>query len=811
MAAPWEKYGQVGQSTPVAPDVFAEERQRALAEEERKRQAALRDAESLILQQQNAARAAANEAARIEIARQVEARAQQEFDRTSGKETKKADDKVVAARRILELLDGAGGLTGQFDENFSGGGITALNEYNPFRAENENFDKKANSMLPFAKKLLRTPGEGAQSDKEAQDYRDQLPRASFRDSTNEQLIADLRQTALSVLENEGIDVTTYDPSRGTFAPGQGFAGAGATQASDPIPREMQSELDSFVARNGSGNLDPVEYAAFRARLDEKYGFGAVTPDKLIEYRNEAGLRNQTLDRGVNPNIPAPNRDLSMTEQVQNNMAASPYGTAFSGAADSLGFGAISAVAPDQMAGLADINPNAMAVGQIAGTLGGTSALGKLGASTLGRVAPRLMGGAGKAQFGRDLATDAAYSGIYSGMTGGDPLTGMAMGAAGSAAGQGVGKGLGTIAGGVRASPAVQALRQRGIPLTVGQVAGSIPKALEDAAMSIPGIGDVIKNRRIESLEAFNRAAFGEAGAPIGANTNRIGQGGLDDLRQQASDAYGTATAGARVPLDPQFSADLDQITAARNMLPPDYASRLDKVLENRVNPATQAGELTGDAYQQAIRGIKGSRKQAGQAAPGFEQEYKGALSQAMDALTGLMRRGGGQDVVTGLGKADEAWRNIKTLEDAARRNAGGTGTEEVFTFTPSQLQRAGLATEKKFPGKRPFAELSDIAQGVLPSQLPDSGTAKRAMIGLLGNAAVGGGIGYTAGGGDTQSALQGALAASLLMAGGSRGAQNAATRAMLDRPKSLEWLGTELERRKGLFGSATLPFLISPY
>ncbi|MFZ8942622.1 MAG: DUF6324 family protein, partial [Gemmobacter sp.] len=46
-----------------------------------------------------------------------------------------------------------------------------------------------------------------------------------------------------------------------------------------------------------------------------------------------------------------------------------------------------------------------------------------------------------------------------------------------------------------------------------------------------------------------------------------------------------------------------------------------------------------ESYQQAFRGLKGSRSSAAGAAPGFEQEYRDALTQAMDALTGQMQRG----------------------------------------------------------------------------------------------------------------------------------------------------------------------------
>lgn len=791
----------------------------------------------LALQQQNAARQAAAQAAQIEIARMNANKPPPGYRYTAGGNMEvipggPADPKTLtaASRPTISAKERADAIAAYFDadaidrtiaslrQQYEQGpgstkGVYGLRDYLP-TSTNRTFDDIGNQARGAVKRTKGfTGGEGNTIAESEALYGPYLPKASDYDAqilnkikALEELGNDARTRSIAILGG-------VPDKNGQITPVQQFAGYGATQTIDPIPPEMQAELDRFVGANGAGNLDPVEYAAFRAQLDEKYGFGAVTPEKLLEYRNEAGLRNQTQDRGVNPNIPGAPRNMSTIEQLRNNAVSSPIGSGVTGFADAMGFGAVSALQPDAMASLQDMNPNSMALGQIAGTIGATGALGKAGASTIGRVAPRLMGGAGKAQFARNLATDAAYSGIYGGMTQGDPLTGAAIGAAGSAGGQAIGKGLGVIAGGVRASPAVQALRSRGIPLTLGQALGGKLKAAEDAASSIPLVGDVINARRMEGLQAFNRAAMNDAGAPVGASVNRVGLEGANDLRQQISDAYERATRGARVPLDRQFNTDLQAVALASRNLPPDYADRFAKAMDNRVGPIATAGEMTGDAYQQAVRGIKGYRKQASQAAPGFEQDYKDALSKAQDALTAQMKRGGGQQVVEGLAKADEAYRNLKTLEDAMGRNAGGTTTGETFTFTPSQLQRAGMKTQGKFPGARPFADLADNAQGILPSQIPDSGTARRVMNGVLGGGAAlgaGTGVGYATG--DPQEgAIASAVLASLLMAGGSRPVQGAAVKGLLDRTDELRRIGAAIDKKRGMFGSASIPLFLGGY
>ena len=73
-------------------------------------------------------------------------------------------------------------------------------------------------------------------------------------------------------------------------------------------------------------------------------------------------------------------------------------------------------------------------------------------------------------------------------------------------------------------------------------------------------------------------------------------------------------------------------------------------MDNRIGPIEASPSMTGEQYQQAFRGLKGYR--AENVKPGFEQDYRDALTSGMDALTGVIKRGGGQDVVMNLNDAD---------------------------------------------------------------------------------------------------------------------------------------------------------------
>jgi hypothetical protein len=67
-------------------------------------------------------------------------------------------------------------------------------------------------------------------------------------------------------------------------------------------------------------------------------------------------------------------------------------------------------------------------------------------------------------------------------------------------------------------------------LTVGQQLGGPARAVEDAATSVPIIGDIINARRGESVRDFNRAAFRDvAGQDVGVGN--AAEAALEQLRR----------------------------------------------------------------------------------------------------------------------------------------------------------------------------------------------------------------------------------------------------------------------------------------
>ena len=749
-------------------------------------------------------------------------------------------DKAIAAKRILQMLDGEDGIVSQYERDFAGGGLGAIAEYPlPFgaNATAEKFDTKSNALLPFAKKLLRTPGEGSQSDKEAQDYRDQLPRSSFRDATNEQLIADLRATALSVLESEGVDVSTYDQATGSFAPPPpnamnytrtdggraselGAADAGATERAIPYPDEMVAEHDALVQRllaNNNNRLPPDIYAREKAKLAARFQ-RATDPasdeawaGQINEYIEGGGA---TIPTGLQPEREA----MGAVDQARNAASQSFLGAGLIGAADALSYGSLQNIEPGKMSALANEGgwtQAGLTLGQVGGTVANTMGVGSIAGRAAARFAPQMLQGGKVGQFGRNLLGDTAYGAGYGEVTQGDALGGATQAAIGSTAGQGIGSIIGRGVSGVTSSPTVSRLRGQGIQPTFGQImrgratdndTWSLAAGVEDVFANNGVTGSVVNSARARTLEQANNAAL-NIGARGKGYVKGFGEEGIGNLADLSDSAYDDALSGVSIPpVDPADLVTARQsgaaIDAARNRGDFGY------VYDNQLTPVISGPQMSGEQIQDALRLLRGQSRSYSQAARGIApdpaaQGVADALDMTQDAITGHVGRYA-PEVVPALDEANSIYRNFKVLDDAAGRamNDGGV-------FTGAQLGQAMKANNAKF-GQRgfsaqtdsPFYQLQQDMQNVLPNQIPPTGVNAAPALAIGGAA-----LGATGEATDNDYLRMGALATLPALAYTKPG-QKAISTILLDRPDALRQFGESVRRRKGLFGSAAVPLAL---
>lgn len=545
--------------------------------------------------------------------------------------------------------------------------------------------------------------------------------------------------------------------------------------------------------------------------------GQLTPSDLANFN--AAIEARRNGQAVTFNPQATGRRTAL-QQAMGSALMNPVGTGAATAISGLGLNALDGLLPDQMKAIRALNPDASTIGDIGGAIAGTQALGKLGTRAVEAVAPslagRVLGGGGGAQFARNALADTAYGTAYGQNVNGDAVGGALGGVLGSVGGQLGGKALAAGIGGAMRSAPGQYLADRVGDLTVGQQLGGFAKSIEDAATSIPGIGDLINARRNDSLAGLNRAAFREVGGVDG-----MGQPALDALGTVRANAYNDAVAGRSIPLDQQFGQELGQARAAGSNLTPDWQLKFNKALENRVDPIASGPSITGEQYQQAMRGLKDYKGARG--ADGFENDFRGAISNTQDVLKGAVMRSGDADMIGKLGQADQIYRGEKVIQDAIGRNRKDTMGIGSDMFRPGDLTDAVYQNARKFGSPAPLEALAKAAQSVLPSKLADSGTAKRAMVGVLATGGlgglVGGGTGFArsednalgdtaAGGGAGATAALTALALAGL--GGTKAGQRQIGKMLFERPNALKSVGEAIRtgKRRGLFGAAAVPFLL---
>ena len=309
------------------------------------------------------------------------------------------------------------------------------------------------------------------------------------------------------------------------------------------------------------------------------------------------------------------------------------------------------------------------------------------------------------------------------------------------------------------APQSRMLLKEGIVPTPGQIGqetsgtfGRLVSTGEQAATSVPVLGQSIEQRRNEGILASNLAAAKKAVQPIGG-ADALTETGLalrDQLETLIGNAYSNALTPMRLVADKQFNAAKSKIQAKLSKIGPAASEPMKAVKDvwsSRVQPFIGAnGEITGENLQAIKQGLATERallktKAGGKQATDIIDEFDKAL------FDGLAQRQA-PELYQAYRNTDKAFRNSKIVTKAitaAERKPGAPGI-----FTPSELASQVIASEKKYgPSELGGAGgLSEAMTAVLPKTLPDTGTASRAaMLSMfgLGTGTVGGGLGLLAG------------------------------------------------------------------
>jgi hypothetical protein len=294
-----------------------------------------------------------------------------------------------------------------------------------------------------------------------------------------------------------------------------------------------------------------------------------------------------------------------------------------------------------------------------------------------------------------------------------------------------GNALTTLGAGFRKS--IETLAKDGVEMTPGQLAGGKMKWLEDKAVSLPLVGAQIKEAVRRSFETFNRAAINRGLKDIGEELPKGLDAGTDAVafaEDKFKNAYDTVIPRMSVSLDnPMRTSLLGVLRDANNLRVPDkYQQELLFALKSKiVDPMNQGGRLNGRSAQMVGTDLDQLIKNWANSADPYYNAMAPLLRKADRAFDDMLAR---QNPIlqAAKDKIDKGYAQFKVVQKAANY------APKDGVFSPFQLSKASKFKDNSKDDRlfaRGDALLQDLAQAgqqVLPSMVPNSGTADRAAL-----------------------------------------------------------------------------------
>jgi hypothetical protein len=294
--------------------------------------------------------------------------------------------------------------------------------------------------------------------------------------------------------------------------------------------------------------------------------------------------------------------------------------------------------------------------------------------------------------------------------------------------------------------AARQLSREGVQLTPGQMLqntpliGGIIRGTEDRMAGMPLVGDVIQSARTRGLETANMAAVNRALGPIGESVPpKIAPGydAVEYAQGRLGQAYADVLSRVNVTVDDQLRTRIAEVLSdAPASMGEDRARQLAEILSSRVmRNVDESGAIAGDEFKrietvlgqqqrELTRSVDGDQRALGQALNEIRAEFRDALARQNPIEAPRL-----QQINTG-------YANLVRVEDATGA-AGSMAREGVFT--PAQLaaavRRNTGSRSQRGAGTGLMRDLATNMGEVLPSTVPDTGTAGRGLLGaLLGGA-----------------------------------------------------------------------------
>ncbi len=363
--------------------------------------------------------------------------------------------------------------------------------------------------------------------------------------------------------------------------------------------------------------------------------------------------------------------------------------------------------------------------------------------------------AGVAKFGSEMAATAPVGGaiagvvkggmkfartakaaiegaVAGGLTGeGEGYKDAVMGAGGGVVGDRVLRSVGRIGTGFeKISDEAKTLLKNKIPVTMGQAqpdtfSGRAVRGVEDAASSIPfGVGDLVVAGKQSGIKAL-KGKYVESALPPGMKTPASSKDqplkALEEVGAEYSARYKKILSK---PLESAFRIDADGLVS-RSMKDPvaPMPKRSVKFIEKKIRDAVDIEGATPQSLFDAQSALRAEAREISNSpsATRLDRAESKIYRKAADEILNTL-----EATNPGLKELSMPYRNYVTLRHEVEK---GLGHGENLTLR--QMQSAS-----KRSGNKELQELTRDAGSILPSRIPDSGTARRgAQMALTGGGA----------------------------------------------------------------------------
>ena len=284
------------------------------------------------------------------------------------------------------------------------------------------------------------------------------------------------------------------------------------------------------------------------------------------------------------------------------------------------------------------------------------------------------------------------------------------------------------------SSRAQNLLNQGVDLTPGQKLGGALKNLEDKLTSYPWVGGMIEKGRREGIESFDKAAFKRVLEPIGGVVpKQAGREGMEIVENQVKHTYNELLPKLTFKATPEFNTNMSELRAMSQNLPYDLGKTFNYDIDNIVaKRMSKNGTIDGIDFKKVEEDLsKKAKKYLGPNATASENDLGEAYKQALVNLRTTLSENNPQ-YAKELRDVNKSFANLSVV----RKAASMANTQDMFT--PSQLANAVKAADtsagknRTAQGKALMQDLTDAGVAVLPSKVPDSGTASRLNLGPTG-------------------------------------------------------------------------------